>query len=338
MRRGQNTGEKSKTTRQEANERSTDSHAKSSTRRRDRRRRRRRKEGRRRGGRRKMGHPQQHGALLPKRIILLRHGESEGNLSPSAYATTPDHKIPLTPVGAAQARAAGDRLRALVAGGGGEWRVYFYASPYERTRSTLREIGRSFGRGRVIGAREECRIREQDFGNFQVVERMKVVKETRERFGRFFYRFPEGESAADVFDRVSSFMESLWRDIDMNRLHTNPSHDLNLIIVSHGLTSRVFLMKWFKWTVEQFEQLNNPGNCEFRVMQLGEGGEYSLAIHHTEEELREWGLSSEMIEDQKWRAHARKSEWNERCPWYLDAFFDGFADSDDNAGEEDDCC
>lgn len=33
---------------------------------------------------------------------------------------------------------------------------------------------------------------------------MKVIKETRERFGRFFYRFPEGESAADVYDRVSS--------------------------------------------------------------------------------------------------------------------------------------
>lgn len=84
------------------------------------------------------------------------------------------------------------------------WKVYFYVSPYERTRSTLREIGRAFSRRRVIGVREECRIREQDFGNFQVVERMKVIKETREKFGRFFYRFPEGESAADVYDRVSS--------------------------------------------------------------------------------------------------------------------------------------
>lgn len=52
--------------------------------------------------------------------------------------------------------------------------------------------------------REECRVREQDFGNFQVEERMQAVKQTRQRFGRFFYRFPEGESAADVFDRVSS--------------------------------------------------------------------------------------------------------------------------------------
>jgi broad specificity phosphatase PhoE len=61
----------------------------------------------------------------------------------------------------------------------------------------------------------------------------------------------------------TGFLESLWRDIDMKRFHRDPSHDLNLIIVSHGLTCRVFLMKWFKWTVQQFEHLNNPGNCEF---------------------------------------------------------------------------
>ncbi|CBI34342.3 unnamed protein product, partial [Vitis vinifera] len=165
---------------------------------------------------------------------------------------------------------------------------------------------------------------------------MKVVKETRLRFGRFFYRFPEGESAADVYDRVSSFLESLWRDIDMNRLHNEPSSDLNFIIVTHGLTSRVFLMKWFKWTVEQFEGLNNLGNCEFQVMQLGNGGEYSLAIHHTEEEMIKWGLSHEMIADQKWRAHAHRGDWNEKCSWYLDSFFENLQESDSSDEEEND--
>ncbi|KAG2695461.1 hypothetical protein I3760_07G013400 [Carya illinoinensis] len=279
-------------------------------------------------------HQQQHkkqSTILPKRIILMRHGESAGNLDTSAYTTIPDHQIPLTSVGLTQAHRAGANLRDLISGSSSShWRVYFYVSPYARTRSTLREIGRSFSKRRVIGVREECRVREQDFGNFQVEERMKMIKETRERFGRFFYRFPEGESAADVFDRVSSFLESLWRDIDMNRLHHDPSHDLNLIIISHGLTSRVFLMKWFKWTVDQFERLNNLGNCGFRVLELGSGGEYSLAIHHTEDELREWGLDSEMIADQKWRAHANRGAWNENCPWYLDAFFDHLADSDEN--------
>ena len=33
---------------------------------------------------------------------------------------------------------------------------------------TLRGIGRAFDRDRILGVREEPRIREQDFGNFQV--------------------------------------------------------------------------------------------------------------------------------------------------------------------------
>ncbi|XWS64590.1 hypothetical protein CRYUN_Cryun05aG0016500 [Craigia yunnanensis] len=282
-------------------------------------------------------HHHHNDKMLPKRIILVRHGESEGNLDTSAYSTTPDHKISLTEQGRAQARLAGSHLWDLISSHGSspDWRVHFYVSPYERTRSTLREIGKSFSKKRVIGVREECRIREQDFGNFQVEERMKVIKETREKFGRFFYRFPEGESAADVFDRVSSFLESLWRDIDLNRLNNDPSQDLNLIIISHGLASRVFLMKWFKWTVEQFEHLNNLGNCEIRVLELGPGGEYSLAIQHTDEQLLEWGLSQEMIEDQKWRINANKADWNDHCSWYLSSFFYHELDSDDDVKKVD---
>lgn len=32
---------------------------------------------------------------------------------------------------------------------------------------------------------------------------MELTKVARERFGKFFFRFPEGESAADVYDRVT---------------------------------------------------------------------------------------------------------------------------------------
>uniref|UniRef100_A0A0D9WCL5 Phosphoglycerate mutase-like protein n=1 Tax=Leersia perrieri TaxID=77586 RepID=A0A0D9WCL5_9ORYZ len=284
-------------------------------------------------------HHPQCARRLPKRIILVRHGESQGNLDMSAYSTTPDYRIPLTPLGVDQARAAGRGIVDVVsdsdpaAGNGPNWKVYFYVSPYERTRATLREIGAAFPRGRVIGAREECRVREQDFGNFQVEERMRAVKETRERFGRFFFRFPEGESAADVFDRVASFLESLWRDIDMGRLEQDASCETNLVIVSHGLTSRVFLMKWFKWTVDQFEHLNNFDNCEFRVMQLGPGGEYSLLVHHTKEELQRWGLSPEMIADQQWRASANRRSWADECSSFLPTFFDHWNDDDEDDGD-----
>ncbi|KAJ0703934.1 putative phosphoserine phosphatase [Helianthus annuus] len=283
----------------------------------------------------------EHGGVdrLPKRIILVRHGESEGNRDGSTYSTVPDHQIALTQQGISQARLAGTQIRQVVSGSDSlpdTWKVYFYVSPYTRARSSLREIARSFPRKCVIGVREECRIREQDFGNFQITEEMKVIKDVRQRFGRFFYRFPEGESAADVYDRVSSFLESLWRDIDMNRLNHDPSTDLNLIIVSHGVASRVFLMKWFKWTVEQFEYLHNFDNCEFRVMQLGSGGEYSLAVHHSDEQMQQWGLSPDMIAGQKWRAYAPRGANMEKLPWYLDGFLDHVSDDGDDDNDDDD--
>ena len=45
-------------------------------------------------------------------------------------------------------------------------------------------------------------MREQDFGNLQD-DRMPVTKKLRNAYGRFFFRFPDGESAADVYDRVT---------------------------------------------------------------------------------------------------------------------------------------
>lgn len=40
-------------------------------------------------------------------------------------------------------------------------------------------------------------------GNFQDQEQMKIQKAVRVQYGRFFYRFPNGESAADVYDRIT---------------------------------------------------------------------------------------------------------------------------------------
>lgn len=97
---------------------------------------------------------------------------------------------------------------------------------------------------------------------------------------------------------------------------------------------RVFLMRWFRWTTEQFEMLSNPVNCEIRVMQLGEGGEYSLLVHHTREELEMWGLNSDMIADQEWRKTAKRGQWNDHWPWSGTAFFDHFEENEDEKEEE----
>ena len=57
------------------------------------------------------------------------------------------------------------------------------------------------GPDNVRGVQEEVQLREQDFGNFQNAEGKHTEKAERLRFGRFFYRFPNGESGADVYDR-----------------------------------------------------------------------------------------------------------------------------------------
>lgn len=38
-------------------------------------------------------------ANRPKRIVLVRHGESQGNVDDAIYETVPDHALSLTPKG-----------------------------------------------------------------------------------------------------------------------------------------------------------------------------------------------------------------------------------------------
>ncbi|VVA31648.1 PREDICTED: phosphoglycerate mutase [Prunus dulcis] len=269
----------------------------------------------------------------PRRIILVRHGQSEGNVDESVYTRVSDPKIGLTEKGLEDAEQCGKRIREMIEKDKvHNWKVYFYVSPYRRGVETLKGLGRAFERSRIAGMREEPRLREQDFGNFQDREKMRVEKAIRMLYGRFFYRFPNGESAADVYDRITGFRETLRADIDIGRFQPpgerNPN--INLVIVSHGLTLRVFLMRWYKWTVEQFERLNNFGNGGVVVMERGYGGRYSLLMHHTEEELREFGLTEEMLSDQEWQKYAKPGELNYDCPT-LNSFFSHF---DNDCGDE----
>src|SRR5947208_6543727 len=54
--------------------------------------------------------------------------------------------------------------------------------------------------------------------------------------------------------------------------------------VTHGLMSRVFLMKWYHFSVEYFEDLRNVNHCEFLIMrQKEDSGKYILG-----NQLRTW--------------------------------------------------
>jgi broad specificity phosphatase PhoE len=203
--------------------------------------------------------------MKPKRIILVRHGESQGNRNREVYATVPDYALQLTEQGIRQAREAGEQLRTMI----GDQSVFFYVSPLWRTRMTFEEIARSFDRNQ-FRFREEPRIREQEWGHLRNLDDNEHIDEARNAFGSFYYRIPEGESAADVYDRISDFFGTLHRDFD------KPYFPENVIIVTHGMALRLFLMRWYHWTIEEFDTCANLHNGEFVVMEQHTDGKYHL--------------------------------------------------------------
>ncbi|KAL1901457.1 hypothetical protein Sste5346_001862 [Sporothrix stenoceras] len=221
----------------------------------------------------------------PRLLIIVRHGQSEGNKNRDIHQTVPDHRVRLTSEGWQQAYDAGRRLRTLLRA---DDTIQFFTSPYRRTRETTEGILQTltsdnpepspFKRNN-IKVYEEPRLREQDFGNFQPCSaEMERMWQERADYGHFFYRIPNGESAADAYDRVSGFNESLWRQFGEEDF---PSV---CVLVTHGLMSRVFLMKWYHFSVEYFEDLRNVNHCEFLIMRKqGDSGKYKL-----ESKLRTW--------------------------------------------------
>lgn len=227
-------------------------------------------------------------------IILIRHAQSEGNKNREIHQTVPDHRVKLTTEGHRQAREAGHNLRSLLRP---DDTIHFFTSPYRRTRETTEGVLDSLSSDspspspfprHTIKVYEEPRLREQDFGNFQPcsaeMERMWLE---RADYGHFFYRIPNGESAADAYDRVSGFNESLWR------LFGEDDFASVCVLVTHGLMTRVFLMKWYHWSVEYFEDLRNINHCEFVIMKLRDNGKYAL-----DNQLRTWSELQKEKEEQ----------------------------------------
>ena len=94
---------------------------------------------------------------------------------------------------------------------------------------------------------------------------MRTAKAERRTFGRFFFRFPNGEAGLDVYNRVSSFLATLSRDLLQLEAVTDMTH-LNILVVTHGLTLRLLLMRYFQLSVEEFEHSYNSQNAKLVVM------------------------------------------------------------------------
>ncbi len=215
--------------------------------------------------------------MKPKRIILIRHGESAANVDRYLFGQIPDYTIELTSKGCLQAQEAGRKLKELVS----DESIYFYVSPFWRTRSTFENIVKAIPRSQFVYS-EEPRLREQEWGYLRCNEEFDKICRERREYGTFYYRIPGGEAGTDVYDRINDLLGSMYRDFRRD------NYPENCVLVTHSLTIRLFLMRYYHLTVEEFEQMLSPDNCELVVMNLQDDGCYRLdyEIRKSESPLR----------------------------------------------------
>lgn len=215
--------------------------------------------------------------MKPKRIILIRHGESQANVDKYLFGRVPDYTIELTDKGREQAREAGKRLKELVQ----DESLYFYVSPFWRARSTFECVAAAFPRCQFEYG-EEPRLREQEWGYLRCNEDFDKICRVRREYGTFYYRIPGGEAGSDVYDRINDLLGSLYRDF------SDMDFPKNCVLVTHGLTIRLFIMRFFHLTVEEFELMLAPMNCALVVLELQDDGHYRLTtkLDYSQEPLR----------------------------------------------------
>ena len=137
-----------------------------------------------------------------------------------------------------------------------------YTSPFTRTVQTARAVSAALG-DQVERNNIEPRIREQEFGNMQD-EHFSQLRKDQMDVGRFWFRFPTGESGADVYGRVKQW----WTDSVMvaGSRPGVPTPD-NLVVTTHGLTMRLILMQLRSWSPNTFHTVWNAQNCDIYVLE-----------------------------------------------------------------------
>jgi len=146
------------------------------------------------------------------RLLLVRHGESEGNRDRTFTQHT---DVPLTALGRTQARAAALRMAECFRP------ARLVSSPYARARQTAEIIGAVLG----LSVEIEAALREQSFGVFAGQPYEALLTDAAYHEGpRWSWRPQGGESLVDVYDRVVHAFERIARD----------GAGRDVVVVSHG--------------------------------------------------------------------------------------------------------
>ncbi|WP_216652642.1 histidine phosphatase family protein [Nocardioides sp. zg-1308] len=162
----------------------------------------------------------------PVELVLVRHGESVGNLADTEARdaeaerldlSARDADVELSPNGEEQARTLGRWVAGLPDDGRPDLVV---SSPYRRAADTARTALGDLDAEMLL----DERLRERDLGVFDGLTGKGIrasypeEAERRSHVGKFYYQPPSGESWADVVLRVRSLLADLREGYDGARV------------------------------------------------------------------------------------------------------------------------
>jgi broad specificity phosphatase PhoE len=197
------------------------------------------------------------------KLIMVRHGESEGNAI-RHFTTTPEAKI--TELGRRQAHEVALKIKQMFQP------ALVIASVFARARETGRIIADELG----IPLEFEKEFREQSLGRLAGLPYESVQKDpTFDPKQPWLWRPPDGESQVDVRQRVAPVLDRVAAQYP----------DRELVIVSHGGVMRTV---WAHVT-GTWENAHVPPNCGIVLIEH-EAGRYSRPkIIHGETGARDAG-------------------------------------------------
>ncbi len=180
-------------------------------------------------------------------LHFVRHSETPGNAE--RRFQTPD--VPLSETGRAQAAAVAATLLETTRA------EAILASDYARTMETAAAISARLG----LPVVEEPALRERNFGIARGRLYSEFADEKMALWRAPHYRIEQGESWADVYERMRRFLEAL---------HSAPPAR-ELILVSHGGAMSVALTYLDGKPIDDFEIMQLE-NCAVRTVVLAVGG------------------------------------------------------------------
>jgi broad specificity phosphatase PhoE len=182
-------------------------------------------------------------------LYLMRHGATEANLARPPVLQGRRYNPPLAPLGIRQSEATRDFLAI---------RPFdcCYTSPLQRAVQTAAIVVAPHGLSPIsLEALTEC-----DVGRWEGLDWQTICSRDGEAYRRFMenpavHGYPEGESFADVYQRVRRALEELLTS------HAGEA----ILVVGHHVVNRTYLAGLLGLTLDQARQVTLD-NCGISVV------------------------------------------------------------------------